>query len=501
VLAITDIEGLIYGFIIETEADSFMTVGLMVLVSQLLAFFGAHNFVIFDFIPSIDMLPTLDTVPMLFSVRGYYLQFALVGGSGATLGLLLALLLFNGGWLKGRRMARASLFPMLFNINEPLLYGFPVMLNPFYLIPFITAPLASAAISYLAFWLRLVPPITMMVDWTVPPILSGYLSTGSLSASVLQAACIVVSVALYYPFVRAHRSYEQAQRRQRFAAMQDAAYSAAKEEEPPVVYRDDSIGELAREFAGHLAAAARQGQLPFTLAYQPKTDRNGRVVGSEALLRWSDAEMGQISPITAVELMEESGLSSVLGRWVIERAISEFTQIRQGHLTNLRISINLDPRHLRSDDTLVGFIAELRDRYVILPGEVEFEITEHVAVQATEAMKDLFKQLRELGFGLTIDDLGMGYSSLNYISEYGVQTVKVDASLVSQVASDHNQQGIVSSIVQLARSLKLELVVEGVEAIEQVEALSALGVEVFQGFYFSRPLTLADFKEYFAEHQ
>ncbi|MDR2957822.1 MAG: EAL domain-containing protein, partial [Coriobacteriales bacterium] len=189
-----------------------------------------------------------------------------------------------------------------------------------------------------------------------------------------------------------------------------------------------------------------------------------------------------------------------LGRWVSATAIREFAEMRESHFTNLRMSINLHPRHLEEDRSFVSFLAELRDHYVVLPGEIEFEITEHMAVNASYAMSETFRQIRDLGFSLTIDDLGMGYSSLNYISDYGVHTVKIDMSLIDKIHDNYKQREIVRSVVLLAGQLNLELVVEGVETIEQVEALTKLGVRAFQGYYFSKPLMIEDFKAYFAEH-
>ncbi|MDR2957283.1 MAG: PTS transporter subunit EIIC, partial [Coriobacteriales bacterium] len=301
----TEITQYLLPFIEVSESASYPAVVLTVLTSQLMAFFGAHNFVLFNLLQTIN---EVSSIPAPFTVQGYYLQFALVGGSGATFGLLVAMVIAGRDWRKSRRMARVALFPMLFNINESLLYGFPVIFNPFYFVPFIIAPLMSASISYVAFSLGIVPPITNMVAWTIPPILSGYISTGSIAASVLQAVCILVSVALYYPFVRAHRFHELQQRHHRFDLMVKALDAAAHDREAIVVNRDDRVGELAREFSAALKVQAKQNKLPFFLVYQPKTDQAGKLVGSEALLRWHDTEMGSISPMAIIELMDESGL-------------------------------------------------------------------------------------------------------------------------------------------------------------------------------------------------
>jgi len=466
---------------------------LVILFSQIMAFTGAHNFVLFDLLPSASQAAGTAS---LFSLRGYYLHFGLVGGSGATIGLLLALAIVGKKWYWGRSFARVSVFPVLFNINEPLLYGFPVILNPFYVVPFIIAPLVSATISFLAFQVGLVPLIVNTVDWTTPPLLSGYLATGSLAGTALQAVCIAISALLYYPFVRAHHVYEQQQRVIRFQLMQAEIARMGIGSTATVFERQDAVGQAAREIAVQIKQYIRMNRLPFYMVYQPKTDRQGRTVGSEALLRWQEPELGAVSPITIVGLMNEMGLASLLGRWVIEYALRDLAEMRTSHLSNMRMSINLEPRQLIEDKGFVDFLRELRDRYVVLPGEVELEITENVAVNATEETREIFRAIRDMGIGLAIDDLGMGYSSLNYISDYGVSTVKVDRSLIESVATDMKQREIVRSVVQLSEHLRIELVVEGVETEEQATILDALGVRIFQGYNFSRPLIKESFKAY-----
>ncbi|MCL2136482.1 MAG: EAL domain-containing protein [Coriobacteriia bacterium] len=478
---------------------SLIVVVLVMFFSQLLAFCGAHNFVLFNLLPSLN--DTTASVSSVFSLRGYYLHFGIVGGSGTMFGLLIALAIVGRKWYWGRRFARASVFPVIFNINEPLLYGFPVFLNPFYVIPFILAPIISAVLSFLCFKSGWIPPITNMVNWTTPPLLSGYLATGSLRASVLQAVCILASVVLYYPFVRAHHIYELKQRSSRFADMQAAAEAALDGYGSPVTERIDAVGQIAREYAMLLKQSVRQNQLPFYLVFQPKTNRQGKVVGAEALLRWEDPEMGFISPLTAVELMNESGLATELGRWVIENAVRNLAEMRESHMSDLRVSINLDPRHLEEDPGFAEFVKKIRDTYVIIPGEVEFEITEHIAINANDEMRELFRAIRDMGFGLSIDDLGMGYSSLNYINDYGVRTVKIAMQLINNIQSDYKQREIVRSVVQLADHLNLEVVIEGVETEEQADILSSLGAQIFQGYYFSRPLNAADFQAYVSAHR
>jgi EAL domain-containing protein (putative c-di-GMP-specific phosphodiesterase class I) len=471
---------------------------LTIIAIQLLWFFGGHGtFTILDKFPLVSDLadPSLTS----FATQDFYFNFSLLGGAGATIGLLIALFIV-GSRYRGRLLAKASLFPSLFNVNEILLYGIPVVLNPFFFMPFVLSPLLSAAFSYSAFSLGLVPPIIYATDWTTPVILSGYLSTGSIAGSLLQIFCIACSVLVYIPFVKAMRNYENHRRKDRLVCLQTAAIQAADDENQMVLSRNDAVGETAREVSTSIHRFFEKDALPFYLVYQPKTTKDGHVMGAEALVRWVDSELGYISPIVLVELCDESGLTSELGRWITQEAIEEYARWKQEGLTGLHLSINLNARHLKEDDGFAAFVGEAIARNKLEAGEIELEITEHIAMHANDDTKTKVSALREFGIPLSIDDMGIGYSSLTYISDFGVTLVKLDISLVSHIDTDVTQQEIVRSLIQLARQLNLTVIVEGVETKEQVDALVGLGVDYFQGYYFSKPLEPTDFTAFVREH-
>ncbi|MDR2586920.1 MAG: EAL domain-containing protein [Coriobacteriales bacterium] len=492
---IDEIRAAFSGFVNDwLVTDSLGSVLLTIFLIQALWFFGAHGSGLI--IPEFPLVSDLQGSPQaLFATQDFYSNFVELGGSGATLGLLIALFLV-GSAHHGRRLAKASLFPSLFNTNEIFLYGIPLILNPFFIVPFLLVPLLVGLLCFAAFSLGLVPPITQMVEWTCPVFLSGYLSTGSLAGSVLQLLCLAVSVLLYVPFVIALRRFNARQQAERVSRMQEAAEAAAASEEMTIIARDDAVGETAREIISRLHGYFETGTLPFHLVYQPKTDKDGRAVGAEALLRWEHREFGVISPVVLVELCDESGLATKLGRWITREAIAEYARWKQDGLRGLVLSINLHARHLCEDNQFPTFLGEVLAEQGIACGEIELEITEHLAMRANEANKQLLAAIRRLGVGLSIDDMGIGYSSLTYISDFDARGVKIDASLVSAIDTDVQQQEIVASIIQLAEQLALTVVVEGVETKEQVDALVGLGARHFQGYYFSKPLKPEDFIEY-----
>jgi EAL domain-containing protein (putative c-di-GMP-specific phosphodiesterase class I) len=331
------------------------------------------------------------------------------------------------------------------------------------------------------------------VGWTTPVFLSGYLATGSVAGSLLQLICLASSTAIYLPFLIAARGFEARQRKERMSRLQAAALEAADNEGITVLVRNDAVGETAREVSSLLHGYFETDTLPFHLVYQPKTDKDGKVMGAEALLRWAHPDFGAISPVVLVELCDESGLAVRLGRWITREAILEYARWKQDGLRGLRLSINLHARHLGEDNDFPAFLGELLVAQGIECGEVELEITEHLALRASAANKRTLAAIRKLGVELSIDDMGVGYSSLTYISDFDASVVKIDTALVSAIDTDVQQQEIVGSIVQLAVQLGLTVIVEGVETIGQVDALDALGVRYFQGYYFSKPLVPSDF--------
>jgi EAL domain-containing protein (putative c-di-GMP-specific phosphodiesterase class I) len=222
-------------------------------------------------------------------------------------------------------------------------------------------------------------------------------------------------------------------------------------------------------------------------------------VGAEALLRWQHPRFGPISPVALIELTDEAGLTTPLGRWITRTAFEEFRHWQDMGISGILLSVNLNPRHIFEDPEFPAYVGQLIEEFDLNPAEIDLEITEHVAVHSSEAMRNMFNQIRALGVGLSIDDMGLGYSSLTYISDFGVGTVKIDISLVDKITEDVQQQEIVSSVVDLARQLNLVVIVEGVEQKEQMEALVKLGCNYFQGYYFSKPLEPKDFIAYVQE--
>jgi diguanylate cyclase (GGDEF)-like protein len=233
----------------------------------------------------------------------------------------------------------------------------------------------------------------------------------------------------------------------------------------------------------------------YVLHYQPKIDAvSGELVGAEALIRWNDPRTGLVPPGRFIPLLEETGLIHEVGRWALNQAMDDYLRWRSAGLSVVRIAVNLSPPQLRHRD----FVAEVR-RIVGVDANaaagLELEITESLIMQDVKLSIANLQALREMGVRVAIDDFGTGYSSLSYLSKLPVDTVKIDRSFIQEMVSGKDRLKLVSIIINLAHSLKLTVVAEGVETHQQSRLLRLLGCDEMQGFLFSKPLPAANFEE------
>jgi len=232
----------------------------------------------------------------------------------------------------------------------------------------------------------------------------------------------------------------------------------------------------------------------FELHYQPLVDlATGRIVRAEALLRWRNDELGQVSPEEFIPLAEEIGLITPIGEWVLRTACRQAMAWRREGLCPERISVNVSSRQFRGlslFDTVVGIL----DETGMPPTGLELEITENLLMADIPEVIDGLHRLDDLGISLSVDDFGTGYSSLSYLRRFPVSVLKIDKSFVKDVATDSDNATLVEAIITMGRSLKLEIVAEGVETVAQMGFLRQRGCDYAQGYYYSRPAPTADFR-------
>ncbi len=241
------------------------------------------------------------------------------------------------------------------------------------------------------------------------------------------------------------------------------------------------------EIENHLRKAAERKE--FVLYYQPQIELStGQVKCVEALIRWSNPDMGWLMPDSFIHIAEETGLISGIGEWVLATACAQLKKWHQDGHEDLRISVNLSARQFQQPgiyDTVIDII----NRTGIRPEWLELEITESLAMQNLEMTIDILGRFREAGIGISLDDFGKGYSSLNYLKALPITNLKIDKTFIHGISSGSNQSKIVKALISLAHSMDLSVTAEGVENSTQLEYLVRECCDNAQGYLFSRPKT------------
>ena len=232
----------------------------------------------------------------------------------------------------------------------------------------------------------------------------------------------------------------------------------------------------------------------FVLHYQPKISlTTGKVTGAEALIRWNEPGVGLVAPGHFIPLLEETGLIQDVGRWALRKVIADYLRWRAAGFQAVRIAVNVSPLQLRHH----GFIAEIKQAITVdiaAAGGLELEITENVLMEDVKRSIASLQAVREMGVSIAIDDFGTGFSSLAYLAKLPVDTLKIDRSFVVDMTADAQRLALVSTIVNLAHALKLNVVAEGVETDEQSRLLRLVGCDEMQGFLVSKAVPIDTFE-------
>ena len=239
---------------------------------------------------------------------------------------------------------------------------------------------------------------------------------------------------------------------------------------------------------------------PIEIYYQAKIDaKNNFISGAEALVRWNHPTKGLVFPDEFIFIAESTGLMIELGNIIIEKAVFQIQEWNKQGLVGLKIAINLSSRQFQ-DSNLVGFISSMIEKYQVDSSQLEFEITETLSMtNVTETLRILNK-LNEIGVSIAIDDFGTGHSSLSYLKQFPVNTLKIDRSFVMEMAEEESDRIIVQTIISMAHSLKFITVAEGVETQEDVALLKNMGCDQLQGYHFSKPIPKDEFTKFLQDY-
>ncbi|TEW56844.1 bifunctional diguanylate cyclase/phosphodiesterase [Psychromonas sp. RZ22] len=232
-----------------------------------------------------------------------------------------------------------------------------------------------------------------------------------------------------------------------------------------------------------------------SIVYQPQLDQQQNLYGVEALVRWNSDELGFIAPSVFIPIAEETGLMPKLGQYIMNTAISEITSLQKQLNINFALSINVSVRQFVQVNFFELLMASINDHgYKKLP--ITIEITESLFIESLDILKPIFKKMKENNISLALDDFGTGYSSLSMLREIPIDELKIDKSFVDHITTNETDKAMVKSIISMGKNLNMRVLAEGVETVEHVNILKESECDLFQGYYFSHPLTQAELETF-----
>ncbi|MEG3892671.1 EAL domain-containing response regulator [Microcoleus sp. MON2_D6] len=233
----------------------------------------------------------------------------------------------------------------------------------------------------------------------------------------------------------------------------------------------------------------------FQVYYQPQVNvQTGKIMSAEALVRWVHPEKGLISPAEFIPHAEETGFIVELGEWVLQTACKQMQVWQNAGFSGLRVAVNLSPRQFHQPD-LSSRVAQILAETGLEASSLELELTESLMVEDAESAIATLQHLKNLGVCISLDDFGTGYSSLSYLTQYPFDTLKIDRCFISNITDGCTNAAIVKAIIEMAHSLCLEVIAEGVETEAEKDFLWRYKCDIMQGYLFSPPLAAADFEQ------
>ncbi len=476
---------------------SFASGLLFILITSLLWCFGIHGNKVLDTV-AVNMFQEI--IPGEIVSKTFIDTFVYMGGTGTLLGFVIALFIFSKN-SNSKKLSKLAAAPAIFNISELAMFGFPVICNPFMILPFILVPEICYSLTFLVTKAGFLPLVTNEVNWTVPLFLSGFIATGSVKAIFVQLVSIVISVAVYTPFLLLYEKKYMS----RLSASMDSLVKILKHSEEttePVTLTEceGNEGRLAKHLVNDLEESLAAGfkeeavlnESSLLMKYQPQFDNTGKCIGAESLLRWNHEKYGIIYPPLVVHLAKESGRLYELETAIIEKSVQDSVEIKKVYGESFKLSVNITVSSL-NDKRLLPFLKGLCEKYPFKPGSVCIEITEETALETTEKTSELMNTIKDMGFTFALDDFSMGHTSLQYLQYNQFDLVKLDGNLVKSLLGNVRTKEIINSIVYLSNSLGFRVLAEFVETTEQKEALESIGVKLYQGYLYSPAIDKTSF--------
>lgn len=482
----TVLDWLFHPFInVLNEANSSIQLFIRILLTHIFWLFGVHGDNAYLLLIGIDngLMPIF---PNLTNSQFMDL-FILYGGSGATFSLIIAI--FIGAKDTAiRHIAKISAPFALFNINEILIYGLPIIFNPRLMVPFVLSPVINFLLAYTALSYDLLHFNGHYFPWITPPLLNAYIASGHVSAVLFQIGLIVLGVLIYLPFVKRFSLMANSQefdneliKRVQFKAdidrMTEKKYLQKQSES---LKAEMNLEKTIKEvLAGELQ-----------LHYQPKLSvTTNQVVGFEALLRLKDQD-GEIRGPYFIDAFQRAGYSHIIDHFVINTVADDIACWElEGFMP--KVSINLDPNNLIDPQLM----AMLTDRLGTAANRIEIEMLESAFMLELTRIDNCMGQLQQLGFTFLLDDFGTGFSSLSLLSRINVNGIKLDRSILANT-DDPKGKTLYIQICHLCNRLGFSLIAEGVETEVEAEFVRAAGVSYVQGWLYAKALPSVEAKAF-----
>lgn len=479
----------------KNVGNNIFTALFYLVVLHLFWFFGIHGSYVLEEVTNNIFIVDASAVSASGGTlinKTFFDVFVYTGGCGSTLCLLVALILFSR-WNSNKRLARASFFPIIFNINEIMFFGLPLFFNFYFIIPFIAVPLVSTLVSYLAVITGLIPPATNPVEWTTPVFISGWLGTGSFYTVLVQVLNLILGVLIYKPFVKLYDK----QKELNMIAKVNQVVEILKESEANngqvnLTGMPGFTGNFARSLSADLEKAIENREPE--IYYQPQFDNNNNCIGVEALLRWNHKIFGFIYPPLIIKIAQETDLIHALEKLIFKTVISDIPKINEAAGKLIKISINISANTIPIPE-FEALLQEVTNRPEFKPNQICIEVTEQTALIVNEKTEGIFSRISDMGFLLAIDDFSMGHTSLSYLQSKHFDFLKLDGSLVTGMAKNPRFLDIIGSIMFLSKSLGFKVIAEFVQTENQVRQLESMGCVLYQGYLFSPAVPIARLSE------
>jgi len=275
--------------------------------------------------------------------------------------------------------------------------------------------------------------------------------------------------------------------------------SAQKRRNQYQFFSQNSHSQLTRNIEIEQSLRLAMENKEITLVYQPQLDREHKLVGVEALVRWHSEKLGFVAPDEFIPIAEKAGYMRQLGLYIMHHAMQEIARLKKREALSFQLSINISAKQFMQSD----FMKKLFEACIfhnIEPATITIEITESLFIERLDILLPVFNKMKAHNITLSLDDFGTGYSSLSMLKKVPIDELKIDKSFVDHIVTNHADNAIVETIINMAKALGMRIVAEGVEDEQQVTLLKKADCDIFQGYYFSKPLQLEELKIFAKKH-